>query len=366
MSLPISVLYRRRSRSRSLPQSGARHWLSVDANEILGSLCRLAVHDVSSGGQRLACLAIPSWARGESIAVYPLGDGTASTPWRLGLQVAIEGESLKGGPLASGWRLDTRWKDTGDRSRWLEKSEIRGALMGVSQPKFEARTVAGMDRPKPSRSSDSTTMPVGDRRHGPFLVIGGEGSGATDLAKAIYYQRRRRQQRLAAKGTILPVECRLMDRLLMQEIIELANERDANEAQADTDPPSLLLIDLTLLPAEVHVLLADTLSRHPSRVHYATTSVIDLSRLYPRAHPGNHRRRARYRSSFDPFAGAPPRGYRELTEYYLEQCRGNSPTFPRERSVKAVASGFKLIPGQGTIGAIRGASIRLSTSRAKH
>jgi len=101
------------------------------------------------------------------------------------------------------------------------------------------------------------------------FLYGPIGSEHARIAKSIIEHRRRRQGRALNSGFTLNIECRLMDRLLMSEMLEMATSED--EAQV-----TLLLEGVDNLSVEAIEPLTLFLDRHPQVCVMATAQTREL------------------------------------------------------------------------------------------
>jgi len=101
------------------------------------------------------------------------------------------------------------------------------------------------------------------------FLYGPIGSEHARIAKSIIEHRRRRQGRSLNTGFTLSIECRLMDRLLMSEMLEMATSKDENQV-------TLLLEGMDNLSVEAIEPLTLFLDRHPQVCVMATAEKREL------------------------------------------------------------------------------------------
>ena len=101
------------------------------------------------------------------------------------------------------------------------------------------------------------------------FLYGPIGSEHARIAKSIIEHRRRRQRRSLNSVFTLPIECRLMDRLLMSEMLEMATSKDETQV-------TLLLEGIDNLSVEAIEPLKLFLDRHPQVCVMATAETREL------------------------------------------------------------------------------------------
>jgi hypothetical protein len=229
-------------------------------------------------------LAIPSACRRASFEFVPCSfrwnGSTTLHEWHGKLVVSLDSEFGKGtigvwwlcetDPLvmAGGWQRESAklaqvQQAIAEFRSTFPRPEGMPAVLGVSHRSAMSRRQA-----KLAADTDS-----------PFIIRGPAGSGKASLAQSILYSRQRRAGNPPSSNRIVPVDCRLMDRGLMSEMIELAE--DQTSVPHTQNAPVMLLKNLESLSIENHSILANHLQRNSGRFCAATATAVDLWSLHP-------------------------------------------------------------------------------------
>lgn len=110
------------------------------------------------------------------------------------------------------------------------------------------------------------------------VIFGPEGSGRSEVAKAIFAGRLKRIDP-AGSSQLFPVECRLMDATLLSNIFEMVD--DAAPRGSVPVHQGLLLQSIELLPSEAHQVLDEFLQQKPASTLFTTTKFRDLRTCHP-------------------------------------------------------------------------------------
>jgi DNA-binding NtrC family response regulator len=259
--------------------------LKVEEIRLIGLECgQTCNHDVDQN--RLASLlSIPAAARLSTAAIIPFKVSSENGPgWTAKLLISMD--SNFGNGSVGCWLLtdsDSIVQQAGTRASWLNSQEIQSAITHARQafPKLDGMySLIGLS---PSASLARKQAKAAIEGSMPFCITGPTGCGKSTLAQSMLQLQSKRRRRNLASQPILPIECRLMDRGLMQEMLELAQERALPTEKLDdsTEMPSLLLKNLDQLPTESHPLLVNFIRRNGSSVVVATANTEDLWSLYP-------------------------------------------------------------------------------------
>lgn len=113
------------------------------------------------------------------------------------------------------------------------------------------------------------------------LIIGPDLKESEAIGKAIYAYRRKRDRHHTRDQTFLPIDCRLMDRTLMHEMLELCRSDSESTSDSARMPQHLLLLSLDCLAVDAQDVLLAYLHKHPQTVLISTSLKPDLFRRYP-------------------------------------------------------------------------------------
>ncbi len=259
--------------------------LKVDEARLIGlDSSHASTNDVDQN--RFAnLLSLPAAVRQATMALVPIGTSEGvGAEWSVKLLISLDSE-FGNGSIGCWWltNSDPLVCELATRKSWLASSEIQSAISQARQsfPKLEGLYSLIGNSPSSwlarRQAKAAIESPIS------FCITGPRGSGKSTLAQAILQHRAKRLHRNITSSQVLPIECRLMDRGLMQEMLELVQERSSTaEHHPDhPDTPTLLLKNLDQLPAESHSLVANFIRRHGSLIVIATTSVESLWQLHP-------------------------------------------------------------------------------------
>jgi DNA-binding protein Fis len=259
--------------------------LQVEESCIIGLDCSHATTNEADQNSFANLLTLPASARRATIALIPIGTSEKfGSKWSAKLLISLDSE-FGNGSIGCWWlnHVDPLVRELATRKNWLASSEIQTAISQARQsfPKLEGLYMLIGNSPGSSlarrKAKAAIESPIS------FCISGPRGSGKSTLAQAILQHRGKRLHRNMTGSQVLPIECRLMDRGLMQEMLELAQERSTTVEHHQDQPeaPTLLLKNLDQLPAESHSLVANFIRRNSSWMVSATTSVDALWQLHP-------------------------------------------------------------------------------------
>ena len=267
---------RLRFASRSMVEA-----LKITPQELDGLDCRRTLStDEHSHPTIAALLAIPDRLANGRIEIAPIGSlAHALAPWTSRMVIPLAPAEHRG-YVACFWLRDDDplVQQAARHIDWTERAAVRDALL-------EARSIflrldglhclignspsAQLAR-RQTQAAIAGTMPVS--------IFGPGGSGKTSLARAIYHHRRKRDRKMLTGGRLLPIDCRLMDRSLIQETLELAAEGDpSSRSDAANEPTAILLTSLELLPLDAVAPLLKYFAANPQAPVFSTSRSVDLA-----------------------------------------------------------------------------------------
>lgn len=229
-------------------------------------------------------LAIPERARTTQLSFDQLSVVTtlSTEPWTSRLVIPLDSLTGQDYVLCIWLRADDPLViQASQHMEWLAQAEVRTALLDARRSVSRLDGLHSLIGTSPSAQLARRQAQVAIAGNMPVCIIGPVGSEKATLARAIYQQRRKREQRLMASGRLLPIDCRLMDRSLMKETLELAAESETmNRTNKDNEPTSLLLSGIDLLSSDAFVPLAHFLDHNPNSTVFATSRAENLPQLH--------------------------------------------------------------------------------------
>jgi transcriptional regulator with PAS, ATPase and Fis domain len=227
-------------------------------------------------------LAIPEQARTTQISFDPLGrvNDASTEPWTGRLVIPLESQDGRRDILCVWLRDDDPLVMHASLNvEWLSRAETHTALIEARRSFSRMEGLYSLIGISPNAQLARRQAHAAIASDMPVCVYGPVGSGKATLARAIYHQRRKRERRLTGSGNLLPIDCRLMDRSLMQESLELATENEStHRSEPDNESTALLLCGIDQLANEALPPLATFLDRYPTTSILATSRTEDLFR----------------------------------------------------------------------------------------
>ncbi len=259
--------------------------LKVEETQLIGLECgQTSTHDVDQN-RFASLLSIPSSSRLSTVAIIPFEVPSEHGPgWTAKLLISMD--SHFGNGSLGCWLLtdsDPIVQQAATQASWLSSHAIQSAITHARQsfPKLDGMYSLIGSSPSTCLARKQAKATIEGSMS--FCISGPPGCGKSTVAQSILYLRSKRHHRNMASQPILPLECRLMDRGLLQEMLELAQERviPSEKSEAPLEMPNLLLKNLDQLPSESHPLLANFIRRNSGLLVAATAITEDLWRLYP-------------------------------------------------------------------------------------
>jgi len=259
--------------------------LKTTESDLDGLDCNRALPSDDHPHPRLAgLLALPERARTSQISFDPIASSSFSIkPWTSRLVIPLDSLAGKDYILCVWLRVDDPLVVQASKHvEWQTQAEIRTALIDARRSLSRLDGLHSLIGSSPSAQLVRRQTQAAVASNMPICVYGPIGSGKATLARAIYHQRRKRERRRMASGRLLPIDCRLMDRSLMQETIELATESEStHRTDVDEEPTAVLLTGIDLLASDAFQPLANFLAHNPTTQIFATSRADNLSRLRP-------------------------------------------------------------------------------------
>ncbi|MDZ4850485.1 MAG: helix-turn-helix domain-containing protein [Pirellulaceae bacterium] len=258
--------------------------LGTTDEKLIGLDCvRVVAHDEHTSPILAGLLAIPENARSSQISFSPIGLVDPSLkPWTARLVIPLENVGAAGYVacffLSSDDPLVVQASQHVD---WMAQADIRKALLDTR------RTLVRLDGLH-SLIGNSSSVQLARRQvqaasAGSMSVClyGPTGSHKSALVRAIYQQRRKRERRMLSEGRLLSIDCRLMDRSLMLDTLELAHEPDSSHrTEVESEPTALLLAGIDQLLPEALPPLMQFLAERPATTVFATSQAKKLMGLH--------------------------------------------------------------------------------------
>ncbi len=259
--------------------------LKTSESALDGLDCNRALPGDDHPEPRLAgLLAIPASARTSQMSFDPIANSSFSiAPWTSRLVIPLDSQGSQDYVLCVWLRADDPLVvQASNHVEWHARAEIRTALIDARRSNARFDGLHSLIGSSPSAQLARRQTQAAIASNIPVCIYGPIGSGKATLARAIYHQRRKRERRMMSSGRLLSIDCRLMDRSLIQETIELATENEStHRTDVDEEPTALLLAGIDLLASDAFPPLAHLLDHNPTTPVFATSRTDNLLRLRP-------------------------------------------------------------------------------------
>ncbi len=241
--------------------------LSTDEASLIGLDCSPSSNaNTGRAMEHAAMLAVPTSSRRVGLDVSPIGKADvlseSDSKWTARLLISLD-SSFGNGSIGCWWlRSNDKLVEEFSKQRsWAREKDIQTAILASKKPFAKLDGLFCLIGSSPASTLARRQSKFAVDSSVSVLICGPTGSGKSTLAQSILHARHKKESRQSSAGQTLPIECRLLDRRLMTEMIELVQERSSSDGESES--PTMLLKNIDQLPDEAHSVLAHTLGKIP-------------------------------------------------------------------------------------------------------